>query len=38
MQKQANKNLLVCLTPLQMLIASKIIEQKPASYYVLCLS
>ncbi|MEW0877691.1 glycosyltransferase family 52 [Acinetobacter baumannii] len=38
MQKQANKNLLVCLTPLQMLIASKIIDQNPASYDVLCLS
>ncbi|MDV7466178.1 glycosyltransferase family 52 [Acinetobacter baumannii] len=38
MQEQANKNLLVCLTPLQMLIASKIIDQNPASYDILCLS
>lgn len=38
MQEQANKNLLVCLTPLQMLIASKIVEQNPTSYDVLCLS
>lgn len=38
MREQANKNLLVCLTPLQMLIASKIIDRNPASYDVLCLS
>lgn len=38
MQKQSNKNLLVCLTPLQMLIALKIIEQNPAVYDVLCIS
>ncbi|EHU2954157.1 glycosyltransferase family 52 [Acinetobacter baumannii] len=38
MREQFNKNLLICLTPLQMLIASKIVEQNPASYDVLCLS
>jgi len=38
MREQPNKNLLICLTPLQMLIASKIVEQNPASYDVLCLS
>ncbi|EHU3266298.1 glycosyltransferase family 52 [Acinetobacter baumannii] len=38
MREQSNKNLLVCLTPLQMLIASKIVEQNPASYDVICLS
>lgn len=38
MREQSNKNLLVCLTPLQMLIASKIVEQNPAIYDVLCIS
>ncbi|EOQ74854.1 glycosyltransferase family 52 [Acinetobacter lactucae] len=38
MQEQSSRNLLVCLTPLQMLIASKIVEQNPTSYDVLCLS
>lgn len=38
MQEHTNKNLLVCLTPLQMLIASKIVERNPASYDLLCLS
>ncbi|WP_180173799.1 glycosyltransferase family 52 [Acinetobacter sp. YH01024] len=33
-----NKSLLICLTPLQMLIASKIIDENPAIYDVLCLS
>ncbi|UGQ29803.1 glycosyltransferase family 52 [Acinetobacter calcoaceticus] len=38
MQEQSNKNLLVCLTPLQMLIASKIVDKNPISYDLLCLS
>lgn len=33
-----NKNLIICLTPLQMLIASKIVEKNPSSYDLLCLS
>lgn len=33
-----NKNLLICLTPLQMMIASKIIDENPAIYDILCVS
>lgn len=33
-----SKNLLICLTPLQMMIASKIIDENPAIYDVLCFS
>ncbi|AWL30330.1 hypothetical protein DJ533_18095 [Acinetobacter defluvii] len=33
-----NKNLLICLTPLQMMIASKIIDDNPGIYDVLCFS
>lgn len=38
MKVESKKNLIICLTPLQMLIASRIVEKEPAVYDFLCLS